>query len=533
MADIFVAFDPQDEVRAREIVKGLKALKFSVKTDSAQDGDGVFGDKDARETIAAKAVIVLWSKAAAVSDWVRAAASIGRGRGVLIETALEECAPPEPFAIGGGLPLPAELPEQSEEWRSLGAMTARLTGRPGLPAYMALKAEKADKNAIASWADRWAEDPLAVDMARKAAAAERRAQMRLGGPAGAAVAEAGEETDSGHEPSAAAEIGGLLGALAADRAAAQAMEISRDVEAEDAAMGAGAAADLALAMPVAELAAEERAAPMRLEAERNEDNPWALWPAAALAIGLLILAAFALRGDPKPSLAQWPDYLVDRRALPPAIGIGEAQPTQPGSGDLAVVNDVEAGGAAGAEPTDGGAEVGGTTPAAGENEGAVSAPATPTVVDESPAPAAPTTAPTTDAGNGDDNDASLVLRVQRNLIALGHDAPEDGALTPAMRRAVRAFQTDAGVRVNGAVTARLLAQTEAALERKAVRDAGPVMIRLIQQELQRIGINPGPVDGVYGPLTRAGIAQFQQQAGLAADGRPTPAVRDALARAGR
>ncbi|HEX2414916.1 MAG TPA: recombinase family protein [Thermoleophilaceae bacterium] len=43
-------------------------------------------------------------------------------------------------------------------------------------------------------------------------------------------------------------------------------------------------------------------------------------------------------------------------------------------------------------------------------------------------------------------------------------------------------------------------------------------VAALQRVLTRLGKRPGPVDGLYGPLTEAGVVRFQRAAGLAADG---------------
>ncbi|HET6238234.1 MAG TPA: peptidoglycan-binding domain-containing protein [Acetobacteraceae bacterium] len=37
--------------------------------------------------------------------------------------------------------------------------------------------------------------------------------------------------------------------------------------------------------------------------------------------------------------------------------------------------------------------------------------------------------------------------------------------------------------------------------------------REVQAALRRLGYDPGPVDGIFGPLTRAAIRRFQQDLG--------------------
>lgn len=56
-------------------------------------------------------------------------------------------------------------------------------------------------------------------------------------------------------------------------------------------------------------------------------------------------------------------------------------------------------------------------------------------------------------------------------------------------------------------------------------------IRGVQGALARLGIDPGPTDGIVGPKTRAAILAFQRsQTGLAADGIYGPLTREALER---
>ena len=43
-------------------------------------------------------------------------------------------------------------------------------------------------------------------------------------------------------------------------------------------------------------------------------------------------------------------------------------------------------------------------------------------------------------------------------------------------------------------------------------------VKLIQSLLIRIGYNPGPVDGIFGPVTRQAVREFQLDNGLEPDG---------------
>ncbi len=56
--------------------------------------------------------------------------------------------------------------------------------------------------------------------------------------------------------------------------------------------------------------------------------------------------------------------------------------------------------------------------------------------------------------------------------------------------------------------------------------SGPV--ETLQRRLQALGESPGPVDGIFGPLTEGAVTRLQLRSGLAADGVVGPATRKAL-----
>jgi LysM repeat protein len=63
--------------------------------------------------------------------------------------------------------------------------------------------------------------------------------------------------------------------------------------------------------------------------------------------------------------------------------------------------------------------------------------------------------------------------------------------------------------------------------------AGNARVAALQVALRAHGFEPGPVDGVRGPLTRTALVRFQREKGLAPDGKFGAATRRALGPRGR
>lgn len=56
----------------------------------------------------------------------------------------------------------------------------------------------------------------------------------------------------------------------------------------------------------------------------------------------------------------------------------------------------------------------------------------------------------------------------------------------------------------------------------------PVNIKKLQAHLVRLGFNPGPIDGIRGPMTTAAIKQAQLKLGTLADGLVGPLTRNLI-----
>jgi peptidoglycan hydrolase-like protein with peptidoglycan-binding domain/DNA invertase Pin-like site-specific DNA recombinase len=143
------------------------------------------------------------------------------------------------------------------------------------------------------------------------------------------------------------------------------------------------------------------------------------------------------------------------------------------------------------------------------------------------------------AGYGQPQGEPQVRALQRRLRALGlRPGPVDGLYGPVTAQAVERLQRDSGLGVDGIVgpqTRRVLNAAAPPLVPGAGYDrpGGSKQVREVQRMLRAVGARPGPVDGLYGPRTRAAIERFQRTTDRPATGVLSPAVAVALSRSDR
>lgn len=107
--------------------------------------------------------------------------------------------------------------------------------------------------------------------------------------------------------------------------------------------------------------------------------------------------------------------------------------------------------------------------------------------------------------------------IQQELRILGyfHGEP-DGILGPQTEAALKEFQTDAGITVDGEYGPETYEALADALE------ADEEFVITVQEDLMELKLYPGPADGDYGDGTVKGIEALQEQCEMEIDGRFTP-----------
>lgn len=140
-------------------------------------------------------------------------------------------------------------------------------------------------------------------------------------------------------------------------------------------------------------------------------------------------------------------------------------------------------------------------------------------------------------------DAGVAIAEIRDKLArlelLG--ASESDSYDDAVDRAVRSFQQQRGLRVDGVVGPETYRALDEARWRLGDRVLSHAATRLfvgddvaeLQHRLLQLGFDPGRCDGMFGPRTEAALREFQRNVGLPADGTCGPRTLKALHRLAR
>jgi len=97
VADVFISYARPDEAVARRVAKSLEAAGLDLWWDADLPAHRAYAEVIERNLADAKAVVVLWSKSAVGSQWVRAEADFARNADKLVQAQLDGSLPPMPF----------------------------------------------------------------------------------------------------------------------------------------------------------------------------------------------------------------------------------------------------------------------------------------------------------------------------------------------------------------------------------------------------------------------------------------------------
>lgn len=94
---MFISYARADEAVARRVAKALESAGLEVWWDADLPAHRAYSEIIERNLEDAKAVVALWSKDSAKSQWVRAEADFARNAGKLVQAQLDATMPPIPF----------------------------------------------------------------------------------------------------------------------------------------------------------------------------------------------------------------------------------------------------------------------------------------------------------------------------------------------------------------------------------------------------------------------------------------------------
>ncbi|GAA4713990.1 TIR domain-containing protein [Sphingomonas lutea] len=97
MGDVFISYARADQAVARKVAKALTDKGYSVWWDADLPAHKAYSEIIEQHLRDAKAVVVLWSTAAAASQWVRAEADYARNNNKLAQAQVDGNMPPLPF----------------------------------------------------------------------------------------------------------------------------------------------------------------------------------------------------------------------------------------------------------------------------------------------------------------------------------------------------------------------------------------------------------------------------------------------------
>jgi TolB-like protein len=97
VSDVFISYARSTEMQASQVAEGLRALGYAVWRDDQLPAHRAYADVIEERLGLAKAVVVIWSPDALVSEWVRSEADRARTQKKLVQLSFGGCPLPMPF----------------------------------------------------------------------------------------------------------------------------------------------------------------------------------------------------------------------------------------------------------------------------------------------------------------------------------------------------------------------------------------------------------------------------------------------------
>jgi len=97
MSDVFISYARPTVAQAHAVAQGLRGAGFQVWFDEDLPAHRPYSDVIEERLRAAKAVVVIWSEAAAKSEWVRSEANLARQQNKLVQLSIDGARLPMPF----------------------------------------------------------------------------------------------------------------------------------------------------------------------------------------------------------------------------------------------------------------------------------------------------------------------------------------------------------------------------------------------------------------------------------------------------
>lgn len=118
------------------------------------------------------------------------------------------------------------------------------------------------------------------------------------------------------------------------------------------------------------------------------------------------------------------------------------------------------------------------------------------------------------------------LRARLDRLGLLRNTPGTDTFDDEVHAAIRAFQQERGLAVDGIVGPQTLRHLEEARwqlgDRALSYTPGHLMrgddVAILQRQLQNLGFDTGRIDGIFGPQTDNALREFQRSVGVTADG---------------